>query len=79
MANKTQVTRLLARQGAQWEEGEDCGDYLFSAWLPENLIWNTGYGCGSFMQTKERGESMAEFWDAVMCVIGGDVVAKDRD
>jgi hypothetical protein len=80
MATKTQVTRLLAKQGAVWSEKKFFDEYEFEAMLPEPYVWNNGHsdnplsGLGSFAQTKMSGESMADFWQDVMSLIDHDVV-----
>jgi len=80
MATKTQVTRLLAKQGAVWSEKKFFDEYEFEAMLPEPYVWANGHsddplsGLGSFAQTKMRGELMADFWRAVMSLIDHDVV-----
>lgn len=78
MATKTQVTRLLAKQGAVWSEKKFFDEYEFDAMLPEPYVWDNGDGCGSFAQTKMRGESMADFWDAVMGMIDYEVVIQSE-
>lgn len=73
MATKQQVIALLKKQGAEWEfENAD----TFSAWLPDNLIWNSGYGCGVVTQEKDPDESWATFWQDILSIINADVVEK---
>lgn len=79
MATKTQVTRLLAKQGATWSEKKMFDEYEFECGLPEPYVWNNGYGnrgegIGSFAQTKMYGESMADFWADVMMMINHEVI-----
>jgi len=77
MATKTQVTRLLAKQGAVWSEKKFFDEYEFEAMLPEPYVWDgsngSEVGYGSFCQTKMYGETMAEFWDSVMVMINWPV------
>lgn len=79
MATKTQVTRLLAKQGATWSEKKFFDDYEFECGLPDPYVWNNGYGnsgtgVGAFAQTKMPGESMADFWADVMSMINHEVI-----
>lgn len=79
MATKTQVTRLLAKQGATWSEKNFFDEYEFECILPEPYIWKNGQGsadggCGSFAQTRMYDESMADFWDDVMAMIDCEVI-----
>ena len=79
MATKTQVIRLLAKQGATWSEKTFFDDYEFECALPEPFVWDNGQGgrgegCGSFAQTKMPGESMRNFWDDVMGMINYHVI-----
>jgi hypothetical protein len=77
MATKQQVINLLTKQGAQWGEEYDAyGDYVFDAWLPDKLIWDSGYVTGVVCQTKEAKETMAQFWDGIMAVINAPVITK---
>lgn len=84
MATKTQVTRLLAKQGATWSEKKLFDEYEFECGLPEPYIWKNGEGsadggCGSFAQTKMRGESMADFWSDVMMMIRHEVIDPTKE
>lgn len=74
MATKTQVTKLLAQQGADWSEKKYSDEYEFECGLPQPYIWDSGHGCGSFAQTLMRGESMRDFWDDVMTMINHPVI-----
>lgn len=79
MATKTQVTRLLAKQGATWSEKRLFDEYEFEAILPEPWIWKNGQGsadggCGAFAQTRMNGEPMSEFWSDVMSMIDHEVI-----
>ena len=73
MATKAKVIKLLKAQGAEWE-WEDA--LTFSAWLPEHLIWDTGYGSGIVTQEKYEDETWAKFWDDILAVIEGEVIPK---
>lgn len=73
MATKAQVIKLLAKQGAEWEM-EDAE--TFSAWLPDHLIWDSGYDCGIVTQEKDEDESWSKFWSDVMGVINAEVIPK---
>lgn len=74
MATKAQVIKLLKTQKAEWEiESRD--PFTFSAWLPTGLIWDSGYGCGIVTQEFQDDETMADFWDGIMCVIDAEVIA----
>jgi hypothetical protein len=75
MATKAQVLKLLAKQGAKWEI-EKHDPFTFSAWLPEHLIWDSGYGTGLVTQEREYDETMSDFWSGVMCIIDAEVIAK---
>lgn len=75
MATKAKVIKLLKAQGAEWEV-ESNDPFTFSAWLPAELIWDTGYGSGIVTQEKYDDETWAEFWDGVLSVIEGDVIPK---
>lgn len=77
MATKSQVIKLLAKQGATWSERYDFDEYEFECGLPEHLIWR--YGCGSFAQQLDPGESMAQFWSSVMCIIDTGVIANPHE
>ena len=74
MATKTKVLQLLQKQGAKWEI-EKRDPFTFSAWLPDGLIWDSGYGCGIVTQELEYNETMADFWDSVLAVIDAEVIA----
>jgi hypothetical protein len=74
MATKTQVIKLLTAQGAKWEI-EKNDPFTFSAWLPQGLIWDSGYGCGIVTQELQDDETMSDFWNGVMAVIDGEVIA----
>jgi hypothetical protein len=74
MATKTQVINLLKKQKAEWEiESRD--PFTFSAWLPNGLIWDSGYGCGLTTQELQDGKTMSDFWDSLLSVIDAEVVA----
>jgi hypothetical protein len=74
MATKAQVIKLLQKQGAEYEiESHD--PFTFSAWLPQGLIWDSGYGCGLVTQERDRYESATQFWDGIMAVIDAEVIA----
>ena len=76
MATKTQVIRLLNKQGAEYEI-EKLDPYTFSAWLPEHLIWDNSHKTG--MVTEEFDpyeETKSEYWDYILNQINYDVVAK---
>jgi len=80
MATKAKVIKTLEAQGAEWEiESHD--PFTFSAWLPEGLIWDSGYGMGLVTQERwEDDEPMSKFWDDIMAVIDADVVpAKGKE
>lgn len=79
MATKTQVTRLLAKQGATWSEKKFFDEYEFECALPEPYIWNSGHKCGSFAQTKMAGESMRDFWEDVMGMIDYEVIDPTKE
>lgn len=86
MATKTQVTRLLAKQGATWSEKKFFDEYEFECGLPEPYVWKNGYGntlaeqgCGSFAQTRMYDETMSEFWDSVMVMIDCEVVDPTKE
>lgn len=80
MATKSQVIKLLAKQGATWSERYDFDEYEFECGLPEPYVWKNGHdnrgvsGCGSFAQTKMYGETMSQFWDSVMDMIDYEVI-----
>lgn len=77
MASKGQVKKLAAKQGADFEEGYDAyGDYFAEVFLPEPYIWDNGYGTGICIQTRERGETMAEFWQAMFDYINAPVIVE---
>lgn len=77
MTTKARVRALAARQGAEFAEGRDAfGDYFAEVYLPEPYIWDNGYGTGCCVQTKERGESMAEFWEAMFDYIDAPVIVE---
>ena len=73
MATKAQVLKLLAKQGAEWEWENS---YTFSAWLPEGLIWDSGYDCGLVTQEKDEDEPWSVFWQDIMAVIEADVIKR---
>ena len=73
MATKTQVIKLLKKQGAEYEV-ESNDPFTFSAWLPTVLIWDSGYGCGLTTQELQDGETMADFWDSFLAVIDAEVI-----
>jgi hypothetical protein len=74
MATKAQVIKLLKTQNAKWEiESND--PFTFSAWLPQGLIWDSGYGCGIVTQERDDSETASQFWDGIMCVIDAEVIA----
>ena len=74
MATKTQVIKLLKKQGAEYEV-ESNDPFTFSAWLPTGLIWDSGYGCGLTTQELQDGETMADFWDSFLAVIDAEVIS----
>lgn len=75
MATKTQVRKLAAKQGADFADGYDAfGDYYAEVYLPEPYIWDNGYGTGCCIQTREHGERMADFWDAMYYYIDAAVI-----
>jgi hypothetical protein len=77
MATKQQVIKLLQKQGAEWgEEYDSYGDYVFDAWLPDGLYWDSGYDTGVVCQTKEVKETMTQFWNGIMAVINAPVIRK---
>jgi hypothetical protein len=77
--SKRSVIRKLTAQGASYSESyTSSGVYLFEAWLPEELIWDTGYGYGIVTQEKDPEESMSDFWQGVLAVIDGPVIPKDQ-
>ena len=79
MANRTNVLNLLGAQGAEYEEGADSdGNYVFEAWLPDGKMWDSGYGVGIVVQTKEPKETMGHFWDNVLAVINAPVVDQPK-
>jgi len=85
MATKTQVTRLLAKQGATWSEKTFFHEYEFEAALPEPYVWKNGHdsrgvsGIGAFAQTKMYDESMRDFWDSVMAMIDYEVIDPTKE
>jgi hypothetical protein len=74
MATKTQVIKLLQKQGAKWEI-EKHDPFTFSAWLPTGFIWDSGYGYGLVTQERDWDETMAQFWSGIMAVIDAEVIA----
>jgi len=73
--SKTKIIRALNKQGASWEEGYNpSGAYVFEAYLPEGKVWDSGYNTGVVHQERMSDETMAEFWDSVWCIVGGDVI-----
>lgn len=77
MATKTQVIRLLTKQGAEWEI-EKLDPYTFSCWLPAHLVWDNGHHNGSLSQEKDGYgyETMSEFWTDIYNQINADVIPK---
>lgn len=77
MATKRQVLAILKKQGAEWEI-EKLDPFTFSAWLPEDKIWNNGYGNGSLSEEKDGygDETMGEFWDSIVSQIDYEVIDK---
>lgn len=75
MATKAQVVKILKAQGAEWEiESQD--PFTFSAWLADDLIWNSGYNCGLISQEKDEDESWSKFWSDILAVVDAEVVPK---
>jgi hypothetical protein len=68
---KAKVISLLKKQGAsyEWETPS-----VFSAWLPDNKIWDTGYGVGLVTQELNFDETWDDFWRSLYQVIDGEVV-----
>jgi hypothetical protein len=75
MSSKSKVKALAAKQGAGFYEGRDAyGDYFAEVVLPDPYIWQNGYGTGMCVQTKERKETMAEFWQSMFDYIDAPVI-----
>ena len=75
MSTKARVIKILKSQDSEWEV-ESNDPFTFSAWLPEHLIWDTGYGAGIVTQEKDEDESWATFWQDILAVIEGNVIPK---
>lgn len=76
MATKQQVYKLLDKQGAKYELYEGGAGLVFDAWLPEEFIWDNGYGAGIVTQEKDKDETWSAFWDDVMRIIDAPVVQR---
>lgn len=76
MATKAKVLKVLKAQGAEWEV-EQQDPFVFSAWLPDDKIWNSGYGAGIVTQEKDDSESWSKFWDDILAVVDAPVIDKE--
>jgi hypothetical protein len=80
MTTKAKVKALAAKQGAEFFEGRDgYGDYYAEVILPDPYIWDNGSGTGCRVQTKEREETMAEFWESMFDYIDAPVIVQNDE
>lgn len=80
MATKAQVKRLAEKQGAEFSFGYNSyGDAFLEIILPNEFVWDNGYGSGSLVQEKYEDESMAQFWQNAFDYINANVVKSNTN
>jgi hypothetical protein len=64
--SKAKVIAKIQADGGQYTEGKNFdGEYVFEAWLPNELIWDNDHQTGSIYAERGSFRSMADLWKDV--------------
>ena len=65
--SKAKVIAKIQADGGQYTEGKDFdGEYVFEAWLPNELIWDNTHQTGSIYAPRGSFSSMTDLWKEVL-------------
>jgi len=78
--SKTKVLALAKKQNAKVEilDAYGNGEIEVCVMLPDGMIWDNGHGGGVIVSTRERGQSLAEFWDEIYTDMTYPVIKEDN-
>ena len=73
---KAKVLALVKKQGAFIDIYGATSELRVDVWLPEQLMWSSGYGACS-QEFSKHEETKAEFWSELYDFINHEVVPRD--